>query len=62
MENGAAPMPNITEPAQRTPGMNVTPAEGESPDWMDPPAPKGDPTSAPYGNLLDAPLVKGPDK
>lgn len=57
----AAPAPKPTGPAPRTPVTNVTPVPGESPSWMGArPAPHAPPT-APYGNLLDQPVVNGAD-
>jgi hypothetical protein len=57
--NRTAPAPRSTAPAPRTPVMQITPAPGNEATWMEPrPAPDA-PQSAPYGNLLDQPVVKG---
>ncbi len=53
----ARPTPASTLPPPRTPVMQVTPAPGNEASWLEP-RPDGDaPTQAPYGNLLDAPVV-----
>ncbi|WP_281422786.1 hypothetical protein [Sphingomonas yunnanensis] len=40
--------------------MQITPAPGNEAEWMEPRDAPGAPTSAPYANLLDQPVVKGP--
>lgn len=54
---GPPPGSNVTPPT--TPVMQVTPAPGNSAEWMEPVEAPGAPATAPYGNLLDQPLVKG---
>ncbi|MGK6323498.1 hypothetical protein ACMGDM_10460 [Sphingomonas sp. DT-51] len=58
--NQAAPVPKATGPAPKTPVMEITPAPGNQAEWMEPRDAPGAPTSAPYANLLDQPVVKGP--
>jgi hypothetical protein len=58
--NQAAPAPSPTGPAPKTPVMQITPAPGNEAEWMEPRDAPGAPTSAPYANLLDQPVVKGP--
>ncbi|WP_019515832.1 hypothetical protein [Sphingomonas sp. Mn802worker] len=53
----AAPMATPTGPPPKTPVMQVTLAPGKQPGWLQPRSDKGDPKSAPYGNLLDQPVV-----
>lgn len=36
---------------------DIRPAPGDEPGWMEPRGNAADPKSAPYGNLLDQPLV-----
>ena len=55
-----APAPSPTGPPPKTPVMQVTPAPGDTPSWMEPRPNKGDPKSAPFGNLLDQPVVNAP--
>ena len=56
----APPTRRATAPAPRTPVMEVTPTAGNEAAWMAPrPAPDA-PATAPYDNLLDQPVVKGP--
>ncbi|MEH3037918.1 MAG: hypothetical protein PGN23_15750 [Sphingomonas adhaesiva] len=56
-EVAARPTPASTLPPPRTPVMQVSPAPGNEASWLEP-RPDGDaPTQAPYGNLLDQPLV-----
>lgn len=55
----AAPAPEPTGPPPMTPTTNVTAAPGKSPSWLGArPAPNA-PETAPYGNLLDQPVVNG---
>lgn len=54
---GPPPGANVTPPT--TPMMQVTPAPGNSVEWMEPVDAPGAPRNAPYDNLLDEPLVKG---
>ncbi len=57
---GGPPVPRPTGPAPRTPVLNVQDAASNDSEWLDPqPAPR-DPKTAPYGNLLDQPLVDAP--
>lgn len=56
--DNAAPPPS--GPPPKTPVMQVTPAPGNEAEWMTPRPGAGDPTTAPYGNLLDQPLVDAP--
>jgi len=58
--NQAAPAPSPTGPAPKTPVMQITPAPGNAAEWMEPRDAPGAPASAPYANLLDQPVVKGP--
>ncbi|MBW6525295.1 hypothetical protein KZ813_00410 [Sphingomonas sp. RHCKR7] len=58
--NKAAPAPTPTGPAPKTPVMQITPAPGKEVEWMEPRDAPNAPPSAPYGNLLDQPVVKGP--
>jgi hypothetical protein len=53
----AAPMAKPTGPPPKTPVMQVTPAPGKQPAWLTPRAGSNDPKTAPYGNLLNKPLV-----
>ena len=55
----AAPIGNPTAPPPKTPVLDVEGAPGNQAGWMEPKPGGGDPTSAPYGNLLDQPLVNG---
>lgn len=51
-------MPSPTGPPPTTPVIQDPPrAPGNEASWMEPQAAPGAPTSAPYGNLLDQPLV-----
>lgn len=54
----ARPAPTSTLPPPRTPVMQVTPAAGDEPTWLEPRAAEGEPQQAPYGNLLDQPVVE----
>ena len=58
--NQAAPAPSPTGPAPKTPVMQITPAPGNAAEWMEPRDAPGAPARAPYANLLDQPVVKGP--
>lgn len=55
-----APMATPTGPPPKTPVMQVTPAPGTQPQWLEPRSDKGAPKSAPYGNLLNQPVVDAP--
>jgi hypothetical protein len=56
-EAAARPTPASTLPPPHTPVMQVTPAPGNEASWLEP-RPDGDaPTQAPYGNMLDQPVV-----
>ncbi len=59
-QGNAAPVPEPTGPAPRTPVMNVQDVTTNDTDWLDPQAAPDAPRAAPYGNLLDDPVVKGP--
>ena len=59
MAEEAAEMANM--PAPTTPQLNVTAATNEE-DWIAPQNGAGDPTTAPYGNVLDEPVVDAPSK
>lgn len=61
-DNAAAPAEQPTVAAQGTPVENVTVALGNEESWMEPREDAGDPKQAPYGNLLDQPLVDAPHK
>lgn len=53
------PAPRPTGPTPRTPVMNVQDVTSNDTEWLEPQPGAGDPKSAPYGNLLDQPLVDG---
>lgn len=57
-----APAPKPTGPAPKTPLTNITPAPGKSPTWMGARDGAGAPQTAPYGNLLEQPVVSGAAK
>ena len=52
-----APAPKPTGPAPRTPVTDITPAPGKTPAWLGARDGAGDPKTAPYGNVLDQPVV-----
>ncbi len=54
-----APVPTATAPAPRTPVMQITPAPGATPAWLEPRPHEGAPVRAPYGGTLDRPVVEG---
>ncbi|MDR6788612.1 hypothetical protein J2Y58_001972 [Sphingomonas sp. BE138] len=54
-----APLPSATAPAPRTPVMQITPAPGKAPAWLKPRPDRGADLKAPYGNLLNKPVVEG---
>ena len=54
-----APAPKPTGPAPRTPLTGITPAPGKTPTWLGVRDGAEDPQSAPYGNVLDQPVVNG---
>lgn len=56
----ASPAPRPTGPAPRTPVLNVQDSASNDTEWLDPQAAPDAPRTAPYGNLLDDPVVKGP--
>ncbi|TCP34985.1 hypothetical protein [Sphingomonas sp. BK235] len=58
--NQTAPAPSPTGPAPKTPVMDITPVPGNEAEWMEPRDAPDAPPSAPYANLLDQPVVKGP--
>lgn len=58
--NAEAPVPENTGPAPRTPVINVADAASNESEWLEAQPAPGDPTRAPYGNLLDQPLVDAP--
>ena len=60
--NTAAPAPSPTGPPPLTPKMKVDPAPGNSNSWLGPEQDKGDPATAPYGNVLDQPVVNAPSQ
>lgn len=53
------PAPKATGPAPQTPVTGISPEPGNSSSWMRTRDDAGDPKSAPYGNLLDQPVVNG---
>lgn len=53
-----APAPQPTGPAPKTPLTGITPAPGKTPTWLGARDGTDDPKTAPYGNLLDQPVVK----
>lgn len=55
----AAPAPAPTGPAPKTPKLDLPPQGADAGDWMKPQAAPNDPKEAPYGNLLDQPVVNG---
>ncbi len=55
----AAPAPAPTGPAPKTPTTNVTPEPGKTPSWLGARQLPDAPETAPYGNLLDQPVVNG---
>ncbi|VXC43220.1 hypothetical protein [Sphingomonas sp. 8AM] len=54
-----APLPTATAPAPRTPVMQITPAPGATPAWLEPRPHKGAAVRAPYGGTLDRSVVEG---
>jgi hypothetical protein len=54
-----APAPKPTGPAPKTPVTGIQPEPGKSPAWLGARDNAGAPLSAPYGNLLDQPVVSG---
>ena len=52
-----APAPKPTGPAPMTPITGVSPVPGRTPTWMGARDDAGDPKTAPYGNLLQQPVV-----
>ena len=54
-----APTAKPTGPAPKTPVTSVSPVAGNAPTWMGVRDDAGDPKTAPYGNLLDQPVVNG---
>ena len=52
-----APAPKPTGPAPKTPVTRISPAPGKAPTWMGVRNDAGDPKTAPYGNLLEQPVV-----
>lgn len=54
-----APAPKPTGPAPKTPVTGISPAPGKSPTWMGAREGAGDPKRAPYGDVLDQPVVNG---
>lgn len=57
--NQAEPVPSRTGPPPLTPRLNVPPQGNEAGEWLGPRAPSSAPPTAPYGNLLDQPVVNG---
>ncbi len=57
-----APTPRATAPAPRTPVMQITPAPGATPAWLKPQPGQGAELKAPYGDLLNKPVVEGAPK
>ena len=55
----AAPAPAPTAPPPMTPTTNITAAPGENPSWLGARPDSSAPETAPYGNLLDQPVVNG---
>ncbi len=53
-----APAPSPTAPAPRTPVMQITPAPGDQPTWLAPRPANSAAVQAPYGNLLNKPVVE----
>ncbi|WP_156347952.1 hypothetical protein [Sphingomonas sp. Leaf231] len=58
----AAPTPTATAPAPRTPVMQITPAPGGTPEWLEPQPHEGANMRAPYGELLNKPVAEGARK
>lgn len=52
-----APIATPTGPPPKTPVMQVTPAPGKQPQWLEPRADRSNQKQAPYGNLLSQPVV-----
>lgn len=57
--NDVQPVPSPTGPPPLTPRLNVPPQGNEAGEWLGPRAPSSAPPTAPYGNLLDQPVVNG---
>ena len=58
--NQQVPMGNAAGPTPKTPVIrNLPVAPGNEATWMEPRPAPGAPTAAPYGNLLDQPVVNG---
>jgi hypothetical protein len=57
-----APVPSATAPAPRTPVMQITPAPGQTPAWLKAQPGRGAELKAPYGDLLNKPVVEGARK
>lgn len=55
-----APLATPTGPPPKTPVMQVTPAAGKQPQWLEPRSDAKAPKTAPYGNLLNQPVVDTP--
>lgn len=53
------PPPRPTGPPPLTPRLNLPSQGNEAGDWLGPQAPVTPPQQAPYGNLLDQPVVNG---
>lgn len=58
-DNATTPTPEPTAPAPKTPLTDIRPEPGNSAGWMAPADNGSDPKDAPYGDLLDQPLVNG---
>lgn len=56
------PAPAPSGPAPETPVTNITPAPGRTPTWLEARAGSGDPKRAPYGDVLDQPVVDKPGR
>ncbi len=57
-EDAATPGPRATAPAPRTPVMQITPAPGATPAWLEPQPHRGAQVRAPYDGSLDRPVVE----
>jgi hypothetical protein len=57
---GNAPAAASSVAPETTPVLNVAGTPGNEATWMEPQVSPGPRPSAPYGNLLDAPVVETP--
>lgn len=58
--NTAQPAPRPTAPAPRTPVLDVDGVAANQAEWIGPREAPGARPTAPYGNLLDEPVVDAP--